>query len=53
MNELKRIGLDRCGYHGGAWSFYNLCHADIAGGMMLTGDVRSDKDILHTYPYKF
>ena len=29
MEELKRVGLDRCGYENGAWSFCKLCYGDI------------------------
>jgi hypothetical protein len=29
LEELKRVGLDRCGYENGVWSFCKWCHADI------------------------
>ena len=29
LEELKRVGLDRCGYENGAWSFCKLCYGDI------------------------
>ena len=29
LDELKRVGLDQCGYENGAWSFCKLCYGDI------------------------
>ncbi|KAN0069377.1 hypothetical protein V8E54_012392 [Elaphomyces granulatus] len=29
LEELKRVGLDQCGYENGTWSFCKLCHSDI------------------------
>jgi len=29
LDELKRVGLDKCGYNNGTWSFCKPCHADI------------------------
>jgi hypothetical protein len=32
LNQLKQVGLDRCGYEDGSWSFCKPCHADILRG---------------------
>ena len=29
LDELKRVGLDRCGYDNGVWSFCKSCYTDI------------------------
>ena len=29
LDELKRVGLDECGYNNGVWTFCKLCYTDI------------------------
>jgi len=46
LEDLKRAGLDRCGYQDGFWAFCTPCHLDIVSGRVPKFSVLNSVNVL-------
>ena len=51
LDDLKRVGLDTCGYQDGSWSFCKPCHADILKGKIPKFSALNSVNVVNCHDY--
>jgi hypothetical protein len=51
LDNLKEVGLDKCGYKDGSWSFCKLCHGDILRGKIPKFSALNLVNVLNCHDY--